>query len=107
MDVLVEVHDGDEHERALKLETNLIGINNRNLKTLEVDIAVTEQLAARIPADRITVSESGLCRPTDLARMSRAGANCFLVGELLMREADVEAATRALLSIPEGATASN
>ena len=107
MDVLVEVHDGDELERALKLETNLIGINNRNLKTLEVDIAVTEQLAARIPADRITVSESGLCRPTDLARMSRAGANCFLVGELLMREADVEAATRALLSVPEGATASN
>ena len=102
MDVLVEVHDGDELERALKLETILIGINNRNLKTLEVDIAVTEQLAVRIPADRITVSESGLCGPADLERISRAGVNCFLVGELLMREVDVEAATRTLLLASRG-----
>ena len=107
MDVLVEVHNGDELERALKLDSNLIGINNRDLKTLEVDIAVTEQLAARIPADRTIISESGLCKPADLARMSRVGVNCFLVGELLMREADVAVATRSLLSLPDVTSISN
>ncbi len=100
MDILVEVHDGDELARALEIDGDLIGVNNRNLKTLEVDIAMTEQLAPDVPADRTLVSESGLYSPADLARMARVGANCFLVGESLMRQDDVEAATRALL-IPE------
>ena len=99
MDVLVEVHDGDELDRALMLKSELIGVNNRNLKTLEVDIAMTEQLAARVPTERMLVSESGLYTPADLARMADAGAKCFLVGESLMRQDDVEAATRALLSL--------
>ena len=102
LDVLVEVHDGAELSRALKLKTPLIGINNRNLKTFEVDLSVTEQLMADIPEDRLAVSESGLALPDDLARLSRAGANCFLIGEALMREVDVEAATRALLAPPTG-----
>ena len=97
MDVLVEVHDGAELDRALDLKARLMGINNRNLKTLGVDIATTETLAARVPLDRLAVSESGLNSPADLARMSAAGAHCFLVGESLMRQDDVEAATRLLL----------
>jgi len=98
MDILVEVHDEAELDRALDLDGDLIGVNNRNLKTLEVDIAMTERLAPRVPADRTLVSESGLYTPADLARMAKAGARCFLVGESLMRQADVEAATRALLA---------
>jgi indole-3-glycerol phosphate synthase len=94
MDVLVEVHDADELRRAL----HLIGINNRDLKTLAVDLKTAETLAPRVPSDRILVAESGLAAPADLARMARAGTRCFLIGESLMRQADVAAATRALLA---------
>ncbi|MGB0750052.1 MAG: indole-3-glycerol phosphate synthase TrpC [Magnetospiraceae bacterium] len=97
MDVLIEVHDAAELDRALALRSPLIGINNRNLKTLAVDIATTEALAAKVPEDRILVSESGLFAKSDLDRMAKAGAKCFLVGESLMRQADVEQATRTLL----------
>lgn len=98
MDVLVEVHDAAELDRALRLGPRLVGVNNRNLKTLEVDLATTEQLAPRAPKGVLVVSESGLFTPADLARMARAGCRCFLVGESLMRQADVAAATRALLA---------
>jgi indole-3-glycerol phosphate synthase len=103
LDVLIEVHDEQELDRALRLRTPLVGINNRNLKTLKTDIATTESLAPKVPAGRIIVSESGLKTNADMARMSRAGARAFLVGESLMRESDVEAATRALLGVPAAA----
>ena len=98
MDVLIEVHDQAELDRALKLKSRLIGVNNRNLKTMVTDIATTEQLAARLPKDRALVAESGLKTPADLARLAKVGARRFLIGESLMRQTDVAAATRAILA---------
>jgi indole-3-glycerol phosphate synthase len=100
MDVLLEVHDHAELERACALRAPLMGINNRNLKTFEVTLDTTRALSRHVPADRTIVCESGLNSPADLAEMTRYGARSFLIGESLMRQADVAAATRAILADP-------
>ena len=98
MDVLVETHDGAEMARAARLGADLVGANNRDLRTFTVDLAVTERLAAAAPAGALLVTESGIFTPDDAARLERSGARAMLVGESLMRQADVTAATRALLA---------
>jgi indole-3-glycerol phosphate synthase len=98
MDVLVETHDEDELDRAGRLGADLIGVNNRDLRTFVTDLAITERLAARTPRDALLVTESGLFTPAEVARMAAAGAGAMLVGESLMRQADVTAAARAILA---------
>ena len=100
MDALIEVHDAPELERAAKLNSRLIGINNRNLKTFETTLDTTRMLSKQVPADRMIVSESGLSTPDDLSDMAMYGARVFLIGESLMRQDDVTQATRDLLANP-------
>jgi indole-3-glycerol phosphate synthase len=98
MDALIETHDEHEVERALKLDATMIGVNNRNLKTFLTDLGTTARLSAMVPPDRLLVAESGINTAEDIATLKAAGAKAFLVGESLMRQADVTAATRTLLS---------
>ncbi len=100
MDALIEVHDRAELDRAAGLNSKMIGINNRNLQTFEVTLDTTRQLAKHVPVDRMIVAESGLHRPEDLADLARYGARSFLIGESLMRQDDVTAATRTILANP-------
>jgi indole-3-glycerol phosphate synthase len=100
LDVLIEVHNEEELDRALRLRSRMIGINNRDLHTFETTLATTERLAPRIPKDRMVVGESGLFTPADLARLARANVNAFLIGESLMRQQDVTTATREILTKP-------
>ena len=102
LDVLVEVHDREELDRALLLETSLIGINNRNLRTLQTDLATTEELSPLVPPDRFLIAESGIRNTDDLRRLSAVGPNCYLVGESLMRQADVTQAVKELLGDGQG-----
>ncbi len=97
MDVLVETHDAAEMARAARLEAKLVGVNNRDLRTFSVDLAITEDLAALAPKDALLVTESGIFAPADVTRLERAGARAMLVGESLMRQQDVTLATRKLL----------
>jgi indole-3-glycerol phosphate synthase len=97
MDAVAEVHDEAELDRALKLDCRLIGINNRDLKTFATTLATTERLAPQVPRDRIVIAESGIAAHADLQRLAKVGVHAFLVGESLMRQADVTAATKALL----------
>ena len=100
MDVLIEVHDSTELDRAIQLTSPLMGINNRNLKTMEISLQVGLEMLPRLPEDRIAIAESGLFTADDLALMAGTGARCFLIGESLMRSGDVTGATAALLANP-------
>ena len=98
MDAIAEVHDATELDRALKLDCRLVGINNRDLRTFATTLETTESLASRVPRDRIVIAESGITGPADIARLAQRGVRAFLVGESLLRQPDVAAATRALIA---------